>query len=124
MNVKLSTEWSADKLKSLPIGERLSRCPPFLQEVISKSVETLRPLRVWIYGSRARGEQTTGSEYDLAFEIPKETESHWEKFVSEQRETVRTFLPIDWVLLSRVKQSLREEILSEGVLIYEEKQSK
>ncbi len=37
-----------------------------LREIVRRLVEVYRPVRIYLYGSRARGEATEDSDYDLA----------------------------------------------------------
>lgn len=41
-----------------------------LTEVVSRLVEAYRPERVYLFGSRARGDAAPGSDYDLMLVVP------------------------------------------------------
>ena len=73
--------------------------------------------RVILYGSRARGDYRKTSDIDLAIEGCPD----WE--ISEIRETleekVPTLLTFDVVNFEKAPEGLKENILKEGVLIYE-----
>ena len=73
--------------------------------------------KVILYGSRARGDYRKTSDIDLAIEGCPD----WE--VSEIRETLEeeapTLLTFDVVNLEKAPKELKENILKEGVVIYE-----
>ena len=73
--------------------------------------------RAILYGSRARGDYKKTSDIDLAIEGCPD----W--VVSEIRETLEeeapTLLTFDVVNLEKAPESLKENILKEGVVIYE-----
>ena len=43
---------------------------PVLLDVVEKLVEAYRPLRVYLFGSRGRGEVSPDSDYDLLLVVP------------------------------------------------------
>jgi predicted nucleotidyltransferase len=61
---------------------------------------------IYIYGSRARGEERTRSDIDLAVSCPDASESQWQQ-VLDIIENADTLLPIDIV---------RFDILPDGTL--------
>lgn len=114
--------WSASRLESVPVEERLKYCPPFLQTIVQKAIRFLKPIRIWVFGSRARGDHGVLSDYDLAFDVPKSHEKRWLSFSIEQKEATKILLSQDWVLFSQAQPTLKREIEQEGILIYEAKQ--
>src|SRR5262245_19029037 len=44
---------------------RMESIPPSLQPLMSRIETAYRPLEVWLFGSRARGEATSQSDWDL-----------------------------------------------------------
>ena len=46
---------------------------PALAEIVRRVVETYRPLRVYLFGSRARSTATADSDYDLMVVVPDDT---------------------------------------------------
>jgi len=44
-----------------------------LAEVVRRLVETLHPLRIYLFGSRARGEETYDSDYDVLVLVEQKT---------------------------------------------------
>lgn len=47
---------------------------PMLSEIVRRLVETFRPGRIYLFGSKARGETDPDSDYDLMVVIPETTE--------------------------------------------------
>src|SRR5438105_4335568 len=91
-------EWSADDLRSLLPNDRLAQSPFFLKEAVEKAGREMNLSRVWVFGSRARGDQRPLSDYDVAFEQKKLDRSQWVKFVTHMDEFAKTLLSVDWVL--------------------------
>lgn len=81
-------------------------------------VRLARPKRVWLFGSRARGENDASSDYDFALEgselLP---EDRWR--LSEALESLRTLRHFDVVWLELASALLKEEISQEGICLYE-----
>ncbi len=115
-------EWSADQLLGIEISQRLRRCPPFLCQLVEKAVEIVDPNKVWIFGSRARGDHRKLSDYDLAFDVSPEMIIKWTDFAVEKKDSIQTLLPQDWILFSSAPSGLKKQILKEGILIYEKVQ--
>jgi uncharacterized protein len=46
------------------------RANPHLAEVVRRLVEVLKPERIYLFGSQARGEATEDSDYDLLVVVP------------------------------------------------------
>lgn len=117
-----ATTWSALSLLSLPVNERVQYCPPFLVEVIKTAQNELRsPLRIYIYGSRARGDNNELSDYDLAFDTPNDEKSRerWLKFIFEQDEKVATLLDVDWLWIPQASVEIIQSIKNEGVILHD-----
>lgn len=74
--------------------------------------------RVYLYGSRARREEDARSDIDLAVECPLAGEKDWAR-VRDIIEHADTLLEIDCVRLDTAGKDLKENILREGVLLYE-----
>ncbi|HUO57281.1 MAG TPA: nucleotidyltransferase domain-containing protein [bacterium] len=56
-------------------GEKpaLASHPPALRDLVRQVVSAVRPLKVILFGSRARGEAKPGSDYDLLVLMPDGT---------------------------------------------------
>ena len=51
-------------------GAAMLRDDPLLKEVVRRVVATFEPERVFLFGSRARGEESADSDYDLMVIVP------------------------------------------------------
>lgn len=104
-------------LRKLPIELRLREVPLFLQKLIQESRACCKVERVIVYGSRARGDESELSDWDLAFDVPADQKISWLEFSSEISERAETLLKVDAVDLNDVPQALRNEILRDGIQI-------
>ncbi len=111
--------WNAIPLQSLPIAKRRDQVPDFLGSIIDRAIESLEVHRIWIFGSRARGDAHKLSDYDLAFEFPMDKMSQWGAFVQEALDKSQTLLPIDLVNYALASETLQKKIQVEGIILYE-----
>lgn len=74
---------------------------------------------VWLYGSRARGDNEERSDIDIAVNCPEASDGEWLK-VMDIVEEAYTLLKIDCVRLDTLKETnpLRVNILEEGICLY------
>jgi hypothetical protein len=81
----------------------------FLPDLVALAVKYAKPDRIVLFGSRARGDHTRGSDVDVAFYIPEAGLGGWSRFVAEAEEGLRTLHwpapQIPRVLLSRSEGS-------------------
>jgi uncharacterized protein len=75
--------------------------------------------RVWLFGSRARGDNFQRSDIDLAIEAPAMSHDDWLRIKLDFADEAPTLLLIDLVRLEEAPEVLREQILEEGIVIYE-----
>ena len=75
--------------------------------------------RVWLFGSRARGDHFERSDIDLAIEAPSMDDSDWVRIKLEFEDEAPTLLLIDLVRIEDAPEHLREQIADEGIVIYE-----
>ncbi|RLA60539.1 MAG: nucleotidyltransferase domain-containing protein [Epsilonproteobacteria bacterium] len=74
-------------------------------------------IKLYLYGSRARGDFNQRSDYDLAFQLPQDFPDA--EFLMDIKDNAPTLCGIDAVNLNDVGDELRQTILKEGKLIYE-----
>ena len=85
--------------------------------MIDRGVTAGRPRRVLLFGSRARGEERSSSNFDLAFEgleDPKEWQAFW---LDQIYEPVCLF-PLDLVCVETAPEELRKEIERDAVEVW------
>ena len=91
---------------------------PVASEAVKVLVELARPTRVWLFGSRARGEHNGRSDYDFALENSQlPMQDGWK--ISEALESLPTLRRFDVVWLEFASDLLREEVVREGICVYE-----
>lgn len=76
--------------------------------------------RIWLYGSRARGNHSPRADIDLAVECVSDTaHNDWLRLASSIDEQAPTYLFVDIVRIDEVQPALKDRIMEEGHLIYE-----
>lgn len=73
-------------------------------------------LKIFLFGSRARGDHSDRSDWDFALE----TESEIAEFMLEIKEESPTLCGVDIIFLNSATSELKEQIKKEGKLIYEQ----
>ena len=92
--------------------------PGFVRDVARDAARQLRPRRVILFGSRARGDAGPKSDYDLAIDAPGLPETEWARFVLDARESFGALLHLDLVRLDEAPPDLRRRIEREGIELY------
>jgi uncharacterized protein len=87
-----------------------------LQELLQQTESALDLRRVYLFGSRARGDARDDSDLDLAFEHDS-SPAAWARFVNEVQDCSSILVEIDLVDLTTAAPALRERILREGRLL-------
>lgn len=93
--------------------------PAVVWDIVQLAKTRLQPQKIWLFGSRARGDHRKFSDIDLAFLIDASAEPAWSAFVSAVEDQARSLLSIDLVNLARCEAALRAEILKSGRVLYE-----
>lgn len=75
--------------------------------------------RVWLCGSRARGDNLERSDIDLAIEAPLIDRAEWTALHLDLDEEADTLLLIDFVLMDEMPETFRHRVHREGRLLYE-----
>jgi len=96
-----------------------STLPVSIGRVVEFGVRAVEPLRVVLYGSRARGDARENSDYDLAFVFPPAQHGKWVRFLADLDDAPVTLLPVDLLDWNEASEPLREEIRKEGITLYE-----
>jgi uncharacterized protein len=102
------------------------RANPQLAKVVSRLVERFQPDFIYLFGSRARGDATENSDYDLLVIVPEARESGYERMRRANRVLRDLDLPTEVIVLSRfeferdlsVVASLPATAVREGRLLY------
>jgi predicted nucleotidyltransferase len=75
--------------------------------------------RVWLFGSRARGDNFARSDVDLAIEAPSMDHDDWLRIKLSFDDEAPTLLLTDLVRIEDAPEHLREQIRDEGIVVYE-----
>ena len=76
--------------------------------------------RVMLFGSRARGDHDDRSDIDIAVFCDEASDDEWLQlldFLGEER--IDTLRKVDCVRFDQCNAALRENVLTEGVILYE-----
>ena len=92
---------------------------PVIDEIVNTARNCLPIKRIWLFGSRSRGDHHAKSDVDLAFELTAPADNAWARFTVEVHEKAQTLLPIDLVDVYTCDAALRDVILREGVLLHD-----
>lgn len=97
----------------MPIREKLSTLEKL--RLFLRSYFSNRPVRVYLFGSRVRGDNKPFSDVDLAFESPEDLSKDL-SYIAEILEESWIPYKVDLVELSKVSHEFKEKILKEGIL--------
>jgi len=112
------------------VGEASSRpsppTDPILKEIVRRLAENLRPERIYLFGSRARGEAGPDSDYDLLVVLPDSELPGYKRDQAAFRALKGVGVAKDVLVLTReefrrragVVCSLPATVLREGRLLY------
>ena len=97
-----------------------------LAEVVRRLVETLHPLRIYLFGSRARGEDTYDSDYDVLVLVEQKTGTSYQMERQAYHALSGVMVPVDILVMSldyferrrTVIASLPATVEREGKLLY------
>lgn len=74
--------------------------------------------RVWLFGSRARGDNLRRSDLDIAVEASGADAVAWDR-IAQAVEQTATLLPIDLVRFDRAPPDLKAKVLAQGRLLHD-----
>jgi predicted nucleotidyltransferase len=92
--------------------------PPAVERLVATLARQAPVERVWLFGSRARGDARERSDVDLAVEAPAASEREW-LALCELVEEADTLLPVDLIRLEAAPLALRRRIAAEGRVLHE-----
>lgn len=92
------------------------------KEVLNNTVniikEDLNPLKIFIFGSRAKGKSKINSDFDIAIDM-KRPDIRTQRIVKEKIDDVAGLYSIDLVYLNSVEKNFRDLVLKTGLVVYE-----
>lgn len=97
-----------------------------LSTVVRRLVQSLSPERIYLFGSRARGEAAEDSDYDLLVVVAQSREPRYVRAQAAYRALAGVGVPVDVLALTReefeqelpVPASLPATVAREGRLLY------
>ena len=93
-----------------------------VQFIIDKASHTPWLQKLLLFGSRARGDARTRSDYDFAVHAVNVTHAEWARFHLGIEDEKPTLCGIDIVLLTnQLPRDFNERIMKEGIVVYERK---
>lgn len=96
---------------------------PVIFDIINEAEKRGFVDRIILFGSRARGDHRPQSDIDLAFVFESSAEREWITFKDWMQHDSKTLLNLDLVDLNQCGEQLRNQILTEGICIYEKTQN-
>ncbi len=103
----------------MPALEMTARENEVLQTALTILQREMDPPRIILYGSRAEGSQTPGSDFDLAVDAPKPPDRAY-GILEAVNDSVGLYT-VDIVYLPNVEPEFRSLILKTGKVVYERK---
>jgi predicted nucleotidyltransferase len=111
---------------AMTIAEGLFDREPMLREIVRRIVDAYHPLRIYLFGSKARGDAGADSDYDLLVVVKDEASAHQRQSRLAYQSlwgtgtAVDVLVCTDGYLRSRVgvKTSLPATVEREGRLLY------
>ena len=91
-----------------------------LQDSIEILVRELNPGLIYLFGSRAKGEARTGSDFDFAVDCPPPDRTKVRR-AKDMLDAIAGLYSIDIVFLPEVDPGFKEIILDTVKIIYEKK---
>ena len=93
--------------------------PAWLDAIVRRVAAQPHVRRIWLFGSRARGEARERSDIDLAIEAPDADRREWLEVSRVVEEDADTLLPIDLIRLEDAPEGLRARVRAEGRVLFE-----
>jgi predicted nucleotidyltransferase len=93
--------------------------PAALEALVRRVAAQPHVRRIWLFGSRARGEARERSDIDLAIEAPDADRREWLEVCRVVEEDADTLLPIDLIRLEDVPDGLCAQVRAEGRVLFE-----
>jgi predicted nucleotidyltransferase len=93
--------------------------PSTVRDAITFVIERTRPTRVFLFGSRARGNARENSDFDIAVMGRRCSDPAWNRAQVDLSELPLTLRGVDLVEFEKLNETYRIHILMEGKLLYE-----
>lgn len=105
---------------------KMLRAEPALAEIVRRLVDAFQPERVYLFGSKARGDAGPDSDYDILLVVPESPDPPYRRAQRAQDMLWGIWTAADVLVLTReefdsrryVPTSLAATVLAEGRLLY------
>jgi len=94
------------------------KLPLSIQAVIRDLIVKVKPAKIILFGSRARGDHRENSDFDIAVQIPVGSEPLFTRFVVDLSTEAKTLFQVDLINYSTLDETYHKNIAKEGKLIY------
>jgi len=101
-------------------AKAIDKKKPVEHAIVDAIIQRIRPRRILLFGSRARGDADERSDYDVAIDCEDLTPRLLAQ-IRADLETLPTLREIEVVWLNRIAGTIRQRILDEGKILYEQK---
>lgn len=109
--------WTAKQLGEDPANSIQSQLPGHLKSIVDLAKQKISPTRIWLFGSRARGDANERSDYDIAFRFTGSGDQ-WVDFVNTIEESPPSLYKYDLIAIDQAGDPLKKVIEKEGIIIY------
>jgi len=92
--------------------------PTTIQRVLEKVIEVCDPEKIILFGSRARGDHRTNSDFDIAIRGIKCNDQAWTRLLVELEEEPGSLYQIDLVQFEELAKDYKLNISAEGKILY------
>jgi predicted nucleotidyltransferase len=99
---------------------------PILKNIVDKLVSTFQPDRIYLFGSKAKGEDTAHSDYDLMVVVNSSNQPSYKRSQLAYQSLIRIGTAVDVLVWTKsafdsrlhLKASFPSTIVREGRLLY------
>lgn len=92
-----------------------------IKRVVELGIRNVNPEKVYLFGSKARGDSTDSSDYDIAFIFDIKHKNSWVDFVTTVYDAPLTIINVDLVDFNLASTELKKSIEQEKIVLYERK---
>lgn len=96
----------------------MNSLPSGIETLVSSLGAMTDVKRVMLYGSRARGDAASRSDFDIAIDAPDLSEKEWNN-IYWMVEDAETLYKIDCVWLQKASTELKENILKDAKVLFQ-----
>lgn len=94
-----------------------------IKKIVKYLVEKTKPIRIILFGSRAKGNNRKSSDIDLAVDTKTKIDFRTKRKIKEEVKKISGLYSVDIVYLSEVDKDFKNLISSTGIVLYEKRRS-